>query len=83
MKNDTTQQHTPGPWRTNTDEDGRHHALPILAPFEVDDGSPYHPLIAQVLHGRGAAPREIAEANARLIASAPALAHCDGGSSHD
>ena len=71
------QGHTPGPWKAHTDMDGRHHSLSIMAAspeFNMDEGKePYHPLIAGVLHGRGHAPREIAEANARLIAAAPDL----------
>lgn len=34
---------------------------------------PYHPRIGCAHHGRGSAPRQIAEANARLMAAAPDL----------
>ena len=44
-----------------------------MAAWEADERAPYHPLIANVWHGRGNAPREIAEANAHLIAAAPEL----------
>lgn len=68
-------QHTPGPWYTDTNFDGRHQHLPIMTVHEsFKDGEwPYHPKLAAVYHGRGHAPREIAESNARLIAAAPEL----------
>jgi hypothetical protein len=52
--------------------DGRHHILSILASSD-EKALGYHPMIAAAYHGRGNAPRPIAEANARLIASAPEL----------
>lgn len=64
---------TPGPWRYMAGVDGRTHAVAILADWKCDGSEPYHPLIAQALFGRGCAPKEIAEANARLIAAAPDL----------
>lgn len=65
---------TPGPWKTNTDSDGRHLAIPILADRDsMNDSDEYHPLIAQALHGGDRAPRKVAEANARLIAAAPEM----------
>jgi len=70
-------KHTPGPWRAAIDMDGRHHGLSILtdAPeFNTDDGKePYHPLIGVAYHGLGRAPRNIAEANATLMAQAPRM----------
>ncbi len=65
--------HTPAPWRTNIKADGRHHQIPILAPWECHEGEDYHPLIASVFHGQGHTPRAVAEANAQLISAAPAL----------
>ena len=66
---------TPGPYEACVDMDGRHHAISIMATapeFNKDDETePYHPLIASVHHGLGHAPRETAEATARLIAAAP------------
>lgn len=69
-------KHTPGPWKAHIDMDGRHRHLAILteAPEFLVEGWPYHPKIATALHGgKGDCPREIAEANARLIAAAPEL----------
>lgn len=65
--------HTPGPWRTSLDIDGRHHAIPILAPWNCDGNEAYHPKIAQANFDLGGPSREIAEANAILIKAAPDL----------
>lgn len=69
-------KHTPGPWKASIDMDGRHRHLAILtdAPEFKQENWPYHPKIATALHGgKGDCPREIAEANAILIAAAPEL----------
>lgn len=69
-------ERTHGGWEAKIDMDGRHHYLAILAtaPEFKDEEWPYHPLIIQVPHGRGSAPRNIAEGNAAFIAAAPAIA---------
>lgn len=61
-------KHTSGPWRTESEVDGRHHVVAIMA-----DAAAEHPLIAQALHGLGRVSKETALANARLIAAAPEL----------
>lgn len=68
-------QHTPGPWSASLDMDGRHHHLAIMTENEAfkEEKWPYHPKIAGVYHGLWNAPRDIAKANARLIAAAPEL----------
>lgn len=71
-------QHTPGPWIASLDMDGRHGHLAILTDHPNFKGceGPYHPKIAMVSFGKkwGGCSREIAEANARLIAAAPETA---------
>lgn len=61
---------TPAPLKTVSEYDGRHHAIPILASWERDESSPYHPLIAQVLHGRGHADKATAIATAQRMVKA-------------
>ena len=41
--------------------------------FADSESWPYHPRIGAAYHGRDNAPREVAEANARLMAAAPLL----------
>lgn len=68
-----TTNHTPTPWYSSTEMDGRHQCYSILTAhedFEDDDDTPYHPLIAQTLHGKGFAPKDIAKANAAFIVKA-------------
>lgn len=60
-------QHTPTPWHTVDNFDGRHHVVPILASWECDGNEPYHPLIVQVLMGRGHADKATALATAAHI----------------
>ena len=63
--------HTPTPWEHTPMADGRHHVLGILCTeYRGNETAPYHPLVASVFHGRGHAPREIAEANAAFIVRA-------------
>lgn len=69
-------EHTQGPWVAAMDMDGRHGHIAILteAPQFMTDGEwPYHPKIVSVHCGKRTVPREIAEANARLICAAPKL----------
>ncbi len=69
-----TASFTPGPWEYEQCADGRHHTVAILSTaYRANEASPYHPMIAQALTGRGHADMETATANARLIASAPDL----------
>jgi hypothetical protein len=66
---------TPGPFIT-ADEDGRHKRVAILTDspeFADEDAQPYHPLIGVVYYGGQHAPRETAQATARLWASASEL----------
>lgn len=61
-------KHTPTPWHTNLEFDGRHRYFPIMAPWAgCDDETNYHPLIAMTKHGTGDAPQEVAKANASHI----------------
>ena len=66
-------KHTPGPWRAVMDHDGRHRNIPVMAPWSCDGTEAYHPLIVTVRFGGSDCPREISEANARLIAESPML----------
>lgn len=73
----TKAKHTPGPWIAylNIAPGNRSFGIVTDDPNLNDEDSValphYHPLVANVLRGHGHAPREIAEANARLIADAP------------
>jgi len=63
-------EHTPAPIKADLGSDGRHHRVAIMAvapEFKEHETAPYHPLIAQVLHGHGHASQEIAEATATRI----------------
>lgn len=76
---DTKQNHTPGPWKVHDDMDGRHRGYAILseAPeFTTTEDWPYHPRIAKAECGWGSAPKDIAQANARLISAAPDMKRC-------
>jgi hypothetical protein len=66
---------TPGPWQAAVEMDGRHHKVSIMSenPAFKTEEWPYHPLIAGAYHGRGQAPRDVCNANARLIAAAPEM----------
>lgn len=67
-------KHTAGPWKAHL-MNGVHGQNAILteAPEFKDGEWPYHPKIASVACMRGGPPREIGDANARLIAAAPDL----------
>jgi len=68
-----TKAHSPLPLKSVPGTDGRHGYIPIMADapeFKVDGEEPYHPLIAQVIHGRGHMSRGEAEAFAALIVRA-------------
>lgn len=68
-------KHTPGPWEA-VSMSGVHGGNAIMArspEFKDEEQQPYHPRIATAACMRGGPPREIAEANARLIAAAPEL----------
>ena len=58
-----TNQHTPGPWTINKDG-----GVPIIG-FDVGDGGELLPIVYRV----GGFNQRVANANARLIAAAPAL----------
>lgn len=47
--------------------DGRHHAVPLMAPWSCDGKEPYHPRLGSITFGLGHAPKEIAEAIAKKI----------------
>jgi len=72
-------KHTPGPWSFDENQHlaagNRSYGILTLAPaFNSDNEDwPYHPRVACVQVGHGSAPKEIAKANARLIAAAPEL----------
>ena len=62
-------QHTPGPWRYDTDSNGWEFRI------SQEDGAPYTPGYSDVAHFNSVQgeARDIQEANARLIAAAPEL----------
>ena len=70
-----TAQHTPGPWAFSKHSDG---LCNVTFDIYQEDGAPYTPNLSdvaycQVFHTYAAELEEVQEANARLMAAAPAL----------